>query len=226
MGKIIQYKDAKIEINGRVLFENLYFELNKGEFVFLSGNIGTGKTTFLKTIYAEHPFQANKSYVLGKNIIKIKKKNIPLLRRKIGFIFQDFKFLNDRNIKQNLEFVLRATAWKNSKEIDDRIKEVMAEVNMLDKLNSMPYELSGGEKQRLATARAILNYPDLILADEPTGNLDEQTSDYIVKKLYELSKNGTAVIFVTHEKRLFNIIPQAKIYTIANKTFNSGKKIL
>jgi len=226
MEKIIQYRDANIQIADRTLFENLSFDLHKGEFIFLNGNIGTGKTTFLKTIYAEHPFSASKSYVLGKNIIKIKKKNIPLLRRKIGFIFQDYKFLNDRNIKQNFEFVLKATGWKKDKEIDERINEVIDEVNMSDKLESMPYELSGGEKQRLATARALLNYPELILADEPTGNLDEQSSNYIVKKLYELSKNGTAVIFVTHEKRLFKIIPEAKVVSIADKTFNTGKAIL
>ncbi len=217
MGKIIQYKNATINVEKREILKNFDFELKKGDFIFLTGKVGSGKTTFLRTIYADYPVaKAEKAVVFNKNLLKIRRKSIPLVRRQIGFIFQDFKFLNDRNIKSNFEFVLRATGWTNEDAINKRIDEVLSEVGMTEKKQAMPYELSGGERQRISIARAILNKPALILADEPTGNLDEETGDYILRKLYELSKNDTAVIFVTHETRLLKKV-NGQIYSIENQ---------
>jgi cell division transport system ATP-binding protein len=216
MSKIIKFENVDISIKERILLKNIDFYLEKGEFSFVSGKIGIGKTTFMKSIFAEIPIKSGKAIVLKYNLRKIKNKHIPLLRRQIGFIFQDFKFLNDRDIYNNLRFVLLATGWANDEKISERIDEVLQEVQMQHKKQSMPYELSGGEQQRVALARAMLNYPKLILADEPTGNLDEESSIYVTQKLSELSLNGTAVLFVTHNKNLFDLVPNKNVYKIEN----------
>lgn len=217
MSRIIDFENVKINIQDNVLIENIYFNLEQKEFVFLTGKIGCGKSSFLKTIYAELPLNDGIATVFDYKIKYINKRDIPLLRRKIGFIFQDFTFLTDRNIFDNFVFVLKATDWTDSQAIKDRIKEVLTEVDMYHKRKSKPYELSGGELQRISLARAMLNKPELILADEPTGNLDEESSIYVTKKLYELSKVNTSVIFITHDNSLLKILPQTKIYSIEDK---------
>ncbi len=219
MSILINISEAVIQVQNVKLLKDVNFKLNENEFIFLSGKIGSGKTSFLKTIYAELPVNKGNVLILDYNLKKIKNKEIPFLRRQIGYIFQDFKFLNDRNIYENFKFVLEATNWTDDAKIDARIKEVVEEVEMSNKISAMPYELSGGEIQRLALARAILNNPKIILADEPTGNLDEESVIYVTKKLAEQVEKGCSVIFVTHNKHTFDLVPNAKIVKIENKTF-------
>lgn len=208
--KLIDFENVKISVQDVSLIENVFFTLNKGEFVFVNGKIGSGKTTFLKSIFAELPINYGTAKVYDYNLRKISKKEIPFLRRRIGFIFQDFKFLSDRNIFQNFVFVLKATGWTDSEEIKTQIYKVLDEVGMKHKRKSRPHELSGGEKQRIALARAMLNNPEIILADEPTGNLDSESSVYVTNKLFELSQQNTAVLFVTHDNSLQSLVPGAK----------------
>lgn len=223
MSRIIDFENVKINIQDNILIENVYFNLEQKEFVFLNGKIGCGKSSFLKTIYAELPLFDGVAKVFDYKIKYIDKRDIPMLRRRIGFIFQDFNFLTDRNIFENFVFVLKATDWTDGQAIKDRIKDVLTEVEMYHKRKSKPYELSGGELQRISLARAMLNNPELILADEPTGNLDEESSIYVTKKLYELSKANTSVIFVTHDNSLLKLLPNAKIYSIENKNMIQKK---
>jgi cell division transport system ATP-binding protein len=187
--------------------EDVNLELNKGEFVYLIGKVGSGKTSFLKTLYGELEVKAGEAEVMGYNMKTIKQKHIPELRRRIGIVFQDFQLLTDRTIYANLEFVLRATGWKNKHEIDYRIEEVLELVGMTGKGNKMPNELSGGEQQRIVIARALLNKPTLVLADEPTGNLDPDTGNQIVSLLHEIAENGTTVIMATHNLNLIEQFP-------------------
>ena len=200
---------ANIEIRreeNRVLHE-ASFTLRSGEFVYVIGKVGSGKSSLLKSLYCEIPIQAGEAQLLEYDLRKIKRKHIPFLRRKLGIVFQDFQLLTDRSVSKNLEFVLKATGWKKQAEIRARIEEVLHQVGMPDKGYKMPHELSGGEQQRIAIARALLNHPRLILADEPTGNLDPETSGQIVQLLHDICQQGTAVIMTTHNYTLVHNYP-------------------
>ena len=200
---------ANIEIRreeNRVLHE-ASFTLHSGEFVYVIGKVGSGKSSLLKSLYCEIPIQAGEAQLLEYDLRKIKRKHIPFLRRKLGIVFQDFQLLTDRSVSKNLEFVLKATGWKKQAEIRARIEEVLRQVGMPDKGYKMPHELSGGEQQRIAIARALLNHPRLILADEPTGNLAPETSGQIVQLLHDICQQGTAVIMTTHNYTLVHNYP-------------------
>ena len=212
---IIRYQDVCVSQQGLEILEGVNFELNQGEFVYLIGKVGSGKTSFLKTIYGELEIQSGEAEVMGCNMRTIKQKHIPDLRRRLGIVFQDFQLLTDRTIHANLEFVLRATGWKNKVEIHTRIEEVLEQVGMSGKGYKMPNELSGGEQQRIVIARAILNKPELILADEPTGNLDVETGHSIVKLLKEICAQGSAILMITHILNLLTEYP-GKVYRFAN----------
>lgn len=222
MKKIIDFNNVDITYSNNIILKNITFSINQGDFAFLTGKIGSGKTSFLKTIYAEKEIKKGDAKVFEYQINNIKRKQIPFLRRKIGFIFQDFKFLNNKNVYNNLKFILHATGWTNEKLINERIENVISEVGLSNKLNANIFELSGGELQRIALARALLNSPKLFLADEPTGNLDHESAVYVTKKLAEQTKKNCAVIFVTHNNNLLNIIPEAHKFSIKNKNINSN----
>lgn len=199
---LINYKNVEINQQDLCVLNNINMQLDKGEFVYLIGKVGSGKTSLLKTIYGELDIVSGDAEVLGYNMRTIKRKHIPELRRKLGIVFQDFQLLTDRTVYDNLEFVLRATGWKNKKEIEMRIGEVLEQVGMSNKGYKRPNELSGGEQQRIVIARAILNSPEIILADEPTGNLDVETGRQIVKLLKNICENGSSVMMTTHNLQL------------------------
>ena len=215
---LIRYKDVHIQQQDNDILEDVNLELNKGEFVYLIGKVGSGKTSLLKTLYGELEVKSGEAEVMGYNMKTIKRKHIPALRRRIGIVFQDFQLLTDRTVYANLEFVLRATGWKNKREINYRIEEVLEQVGMEGKGKKMPNELSGGEQQRIVIARAILNKPELILADEPTGNLDVETGRKIVELLKGICENGSAIMMTTHNLNLLNEYP-GKVYRFADKHF-------
>lgn len=198
MGKIVSYKNVELHRKELVVLKHVDFSLSEGEFVYLIGRVGSGKSSLLKSMYCDIPVISGSAEVLGYNLVDIKRKDIPYLRRQMGIVFQDFQLLTDRTVYENLEFVLLATGWNNKEAIDIRIQEVLNEVGMLTKSYKMPYELSGGEQQRIVIARALLNRPRLILADEPTGNLDPETGEQIVRRLHGISRKGTAVVMATH----------------------------
>ena len=204
---LIRYQNVSVCQQGLEILEGVNFELNKGEFVYLIGKVGSGKTSFLKTIYGELEIQSGEAEVMGHNMRTIKQKHIPELRRRLGIVFQDFQLLTDRTVHANLEFVLRATGWKNKVDIHMRIEEVLEQVGMSGKGYKMPNELSGGEQQRIVIARAILNKPELILADEPTGNLDVETGHNIVKLLREICTQGSAILMITHNLNMLTEYP-------------------
>jgi cell division transport system ATP-binding protein len=195
---IIQLTDCAIWQQDNLVLSNVNLSVGKGEFIYLVGRVGSGKSSLIKTINAQLPLKEGIGLVAGYDLAKIKKREVPYLRRKLGIVFQDFQLLIDRNVNDNLEFVLRATGWKNSVEIDIRITEVLEKVGLGLKGYKMPHQLSGGEQQRVVIGRALLNDPDIILADEPTGNLDPETSDGIIKLLTDISRTGRAVIVATH----------------------------
>ncbi len=195
---ILTYSDVELSRDIDHILSNINVEIRSGEFVYLIGKVGAGKSTFLKSIYCEQPVAGGQAQVFDYQLKGIKSKNIPYLRRKIGIVFQDFQLLIDRSVTQNLEFVLKATGWKNKALMAQRIEEVLADVGMQNKGYKLPHELSGGEQQRIVIARALLNSPEIILADEPTGNLDPETGNQIVQLLYNISKQGTAVLMSTH----------------------------
>ena len=198
---LIQYKNVEIHQQELCVLSDVNLELHKGEFVYLIGKVGSGKTSLLKTLYGELDVIDGEAEVLGYNMRSIKRKHIPQLRRKLGIVFQDFQLLTDRTVYNNLEFVLRATGWKNKQEIQDRIEEVLQLVGMSNKGYKLPNELSGGEQQRIVIARAVLNSPAIILADEPTGNLDSVNGVEVMELLSELNRQGTTIIIVTHSQR-------------------------
>lgn len=202
---IIDYRGVNINRKELVVLKNVNLSVTNGEFIYLIGKVGSGKSSLLKSMYCEVPIEDGEATVLGYNLDKIRKRDIPMLRRKIGIVFQDFQLLTDRSIYDNLEFVLRATGWTSKSEIDNRIAEVLTQVSMENKSYKMPHELSGGEQQRVVIARALLNDPQLILADEPTGNLDTETGHQIVLLLRDIAKNGTTIIMATHN---LNIVEQ------------------
>ena len=212
---IIRYQNVSVCQQSLEILENINFELNKGEFVYLIGKVGSGKTSFLKTIYGELEIQSGEAEVMGCNMRTIKQKHIPNLRRRLGIVFQDFQLLTDRTVHANLEFVLHATGWKNKVDIHMRIDEVLEQVGMQGKGYKMPNELSGGEQQRIVIARAILNKPELILADEPTGNLDVETGKVIVELLRNICAQGSAILMITHNLNLLTEYP-GKVYRFAD----------
>ena len=220
---LIRYQNVSICQQGLEILENVNFELNKGEFVYLIGKVGSGKTSFLKTIYGELEIQSGEAEVMGHNMRTIKQKHIPELRRRLGIVFQDFQLLTDRTVHANLEFVLRATGWKNKVDIHMRIEEVLEQVGMSGKGYKMPNELSGGEQQRIVIARAILNKPELILADEPTGNLDVETGHNIVKLLREICAQGSAILMITHNLNMLKDYP-GKVFKFENHHIEEMKQ--
>ncbi|NLI35456.1 MAG: ATP-binding cassette domain-containing protein [Bacteroidales bacterium] len=195
---LVKYLDVEIQQEGIPILEHVNLEFHKGEFIFLIGKVGTGKTSLMKTMYGELDITSGEARVLDNDMTTIKRKNIPQLRRRVGIIFQDFQLLIDRTVYENLAFVLKATGWDDKVKIGERIDEVLNKVGMQDKAQKMPSELSGGEQQRIVIARAVLNNPDIILADEPTGNLDTETGVDIVNLLQEFSEKGALVIMSTH----------------------------
>lgn len=204
MSEIIQFNKVAIFQDERTVVGDLTININKGEFVYLLGKTGSGKSSFLKTIYGDLSVNVGEAKVFDYDLKNLKQKDIPFLRRKLGIVFQDFQLLGDRSVFENLRFVMKATGWKEEPKIKERIYAVAKQVNLEGKENKMPHELSGGEQQRVSIARALVNNPELILADEPTGNLDPDSSEEILMILKELSQNGCAVIFATHDMLVYN----------------------
>jgi cell division transport system ATP-binding protein len=204
---IIEIKNASIFQRENLVLSNVNLTLNKGEFVYLIGRTGSGKSSLMKTLYGELPARDGIVRVAGYDLTKLRHRDIPYLRRKIGIVFQDFQLLFDRNVEKNLEFVLKATGWREPSEISKRIQEVLLMVGLADKRKVMPHRLSGGEQQSVAIARALLNAPDVILADEPTGNLDPDTTLEVMKLLRRISDNGQAVLMATHNYTLMQKYP-------------------
>ncbi|MBR4048114.1 MAG: ATP-binding cassette domain-containing protein [Bacteroides sp.] len=204
---LIKYTDVTICQQELSVLEHVDLDLKKGELVYLIGKVGSGKTSLLKTFYGELEIASGNAMVLDYDMCRIKRKHIPHLRRKLGIVFQDFQLLTDRSVFENLEFVLRATGWNHKGEIKDRIEEVLKQVGMNNKGYKLPNELSGGEQQRIVIARAILNSPDIILADEPTGNLDVETGKAIAELLHNLAEEGTLVVMTTHNLQLLEQYP-------------------
>lgn len=212
---LIRYTDVEIHQQELCVLNNVNLELHKGEFVYLVGKVGSGKTSLLKTFYGELDIASGEAEVLGYDMLHIKRKHIPQLRRKLGIVFQDFQLLTDRTVYDNLEFVLRATGWKSKGEIKDKIEEVLNLVGMSNKGYKLPNELSGGEQQRIVIARAVLNSPEIILADEPTGNLDSETGHAIAELLHGISEAGALVVMTTHNLQLLREFP-GKVYRCAD----------
>ncbi len=204
---LLQLEHVGICRNENVVLQDASFALDSGEFVYVIGKVGSGKSSLLKALYCEIPLQSGEGRLLGYDLTRMKRKDIPYLRRKLGIVFQDFQLLTDRSVIKNLEFVLKATGWRNKADIERRIDEVLSQVGMQNKGYKMPHELSGGEQQRVVIARTLLNTPDIILADEPTGNLDPETSGQIVQLLHDICKKGTAVIMTTHNYTLVHNYP-------------------
>ena len=205
--RLIDYRNVTINQQEVCILDGIDFHLDAGEFVYLIGKVGSGKTSLLKTFYAELEVQEGEATVLGYNMRTIKRKHIPALRRKLGIVFQDFQLLIDRTVTENLDFVLRATGWRDKQARVNRITEVLELVGMSTKGYKLPHQLSGGEQQRIVIARAILNNPQIILADEPTGNLDTETGKHIVELLRDISSRGTAVVMTTHNQQLLRDYP-------------------
>ena len=210
---IIELKNADIFQRDHLVLSDISLEIKQGEFVYLIGKVGSGKSSLIKTLNAELPFEKGEGSVAGFNLAELKTREIPSLRRKLGVVFQDFRLLSDRNVYDNLVFVLKATDWKDEKEILDRVNAVLDMVAMTHKSQSMPHQLSGGEQQRVVIARALLNEPDIILADEPTGNLDPQTSIELMQIFKDLNEKGKTVVVATHDYPLIRRFP-ARIITV------------
>ncbi len=207
---LIDYQNVSIYQADKCVLQNINFHIDEGEFAYLIGKVGSGKSSLLKTLYCELDLvegETEKAEILGRDLKTIRRKEIPALRKELGIIFQDFQLLHDRTVRKNFEFVLKATGWKNKKDREKRIEEVLNEVGMIDKIDKMPHELSGGEQQRVAIARAILNNPKIIIADEPTGNLDPETASNIVRLLKDITKQGTAVVMTTHNIPMLDKFP-------------------
>ena len=209
---LIDYQKVNIVQDNNVVLKDVNLQVDEGDFVYIIGKVGSGKSSLLKPIYCELDHSSpEKAEVLGRDVDHIRRKDVPALRREMGIIFQDFQLLHDRSVRKNLDFVLRATGWRKRKERDERISRVLEAVDMADKIDKMPYELSGGEQQHIAIARAILNTPRIIIADEPTGNLDMETARHIVSLLKRISEDGTAVVITTHNIQLLDEFP-GKVY--------------
>ncbi|MEO1516174.1 MAG: ATP-binding cassette domain-containing protein [Bacteroidota bacterium] len=205
---IVTLKNVSVLQGDKTVLQEVNLDIEKGEFAYLIGKTGSGKSSLLKTLYAALPLQDGIGHVAGFNLRKLNRKTIPLLRRKLGIVFQDFNLLSDRNVEENLLFVLKATGWKTPANRQKRMQQVLEDVGLVDCLHKMPHTLSGGEQQRLVIARALLNQPEILLADEPTGNLDPDTSDEILQLLRNVSKErNTAVLFATHDYRIIEQFP-------------------
>tara|TARA_B100000459_G_scaffold51065_1_gene27065 strand:+ start:820 stop:1500 length:681 start_codon:yes stop_codon:yes gene_type:complete len=222
--EIIVFNEVSLKISETNIIENLNFSISSGDFTYLIGKTGSGKSSILRSIYCDIPIQSGSCVIDGIEINKIKKNQIPFLRRKIGIIFQDFKLLSDRSVHKNLEFVLKATEWKDKLKIDERINEVLNQVGMIDIKDRFPHQLSGGEQQRVSIARAILNKPDLILADEPTGNLDPATSKEIMNLLIDINNQGSTVLMATHDYDMISNFPKKTLRLEDGKLFELSKK--
>lgn len=220
---IVSIKNANIYQGSSLVLQNVSFEVNKGEFVYLVGKTGTGKSSLLKTLYGELTLTEGTGTVVGFDLIGMDWKKVPFLRRNLGVIFQDFHLLTDRNVHENLKFVLKATGWKDEVLIEEKINDVLDKVGLKSKGFKMPFEMSGGEQQRVDIARALLNSPKLILADEPTGNLDPETSDEIMQLLIQIARDyGTAVIMATHDFIVINRYPSRMLKTELGKVIDSA----
>ncbi|MFM1875538.1 MAG: hypothetical protein RL266_1275 [Bacteroidota bacterium] len=205
---IIQLSDVTVYIRGNVVLNKVSFAIDKGEFIYLIGRTGAGKSSLLRTLYADLPLRDGEGYVAGHTLAGITPKEIPFLRRKLGIVFQDFQLLTDRSVEKNLKFVMEATGWTDRQKMDERVDEVLKLVGItLESKFKMPNQLSGGEQQRVAVARALINHPELILADEPTGNLDPETSDGILQLMIDITKTGTSVLLATHNYSFFTKHP-------------------
>lgn len=204
---LIQLKDTNICQKDKTVLENIEFHVDENEFVYIIGKVGSGKSSLLKTLYGEIPLASGSGEILGFDLRKLKRKHIPDLRKQLGIIFQDFQLLADHTVRENLDFVLRATGWKRKAERSQRIDEVLNLVELPEKIDKYPHELSGGEQQRISIARALLNTPRIILADEPTGNLDQETGKKIVSILKQICEQGTSVIMITHNLNLLQQFP-------------------
>ena len=222
---VIDYAHVNIYQGDSLILSDVNFQLAQGEFVYLIGKTGAGKSSFIKTLYGELQVKEGEASVCGYDLKELKKKQIPHLRRKLGIVFQDFQLLNDLTVHANLDFVLRATGWEHREKREERIAEVLNEVGLSHLSAKMPFQISGGEQQRLVIARALLNNPPLLIADEPTGNLDPETSDEIVRLLIKINReHNTAVLMATHNYQLIDKYP-AKIFSCANSSINQEKGI-
>lgn len=222
---VLSLKNVTLAQGGKTILSNINLEVNHGEFLYIIGKTGSGKSTFMKALYADLPLTEGEGRIVDFDLATLKEDDIPFLRRKIGFVFQDFKLLPDRSVKENLLFVLKATGWTEKEEIQHKIDEVLDKVGMKAYIDKMPHQLSGGEQQRIAIARALLNNPEFILADEPTGNLDPQTSIEVLDVLKKINENGKTVIMATHDYAMLMRFPSktlkcedAKIFEVVQKT--------
>lgn len=222
---VLSLKNVSIYQSNRVILSNINLEVNHGEFIYIIGKTGTGKSSFIKTLYADLPLSTGEGTIVGYDLVHMQEKDIPFLRRKIGIVFQDFQLLPDRNVTANMLFVLKATGWTDAAEMQNKIDEVLDKVGMKGFANKMPHQLSGGEQQRIAIARALLNDPEFILADEPTGNLDPQTSVEVLDVLKKINANGKTVIMATHDYALLMKFPSktlkcedGSIFEVVQKT--------
>ncbi|MBQ6777181.1 MAG: ATP-binding cassette domain-containing protein [Paludibacteraceae bacterium] len=209
--ELINYKNVEIRQSEQTVLRNVNLSVQDGEMIYLLGKVGSGKSSLLRTFYAELPIYSGQASFLGYDLTAIRRRQIPYLRRRVGVVFQDFQLLTDRTVGENLMFVLRATGWKDKKVMRTHITDVLAQVGMSDKAYKMPYQLSGGEQQRIVIARALLNTPDIILADEPTGNLDAETGQEIMELLYGIRKAGMTVIMSTHNRLWTELYPGRKL---------------
>lgn len=221
---IIELKNVPIFQKENLVLSNVELNIKKGEFIFLIGKTGSGKSSLLKAIYADLPVKEGEAKVAGYNLLKLKNKEIPYLRRKIGIVFQDFQLLTDRSVSENLYFVMKATGWKDKRKMQTRMQDVLTKVGLGTKGFKMPHQLSGGEQQRVSIARALINNPEIILADEPTGNLDPATSNGIMELLIEISKSGRAVFMATHNYNLIQKYPSRIVKCEDGGIFCSGNE--
>lgn len=221
---ILELKDVAIFQKESLVLNDVSLDVKKGEFVYLIGKTGSGKSSFMKTLYGDLPLQQGEGSIVDFNLKTLKEKDIPFLRRKLGIVFQDFKLLPDRNINNNLEFVLKATGWRDQSKMKAQIQDVLDKVDMKTKGFKFPHEISGGEQQRIAIARALLNDPELILADEPTGNLDPQTSVEVMKVLQDINKSGRTILMATHDYALILKYPSKTLKCDGNKVFEVVQK--
>ena len=226
MESIVDYKNVELSRKELIVLKDVSLKISRGEFVYLIGKVGSGKSTHIESMYCERPIENGDATVFGYNLHSIRRKDVPMLRRKIGIVFQDFQLLTDRSVYDNLLFVLRATGWRDKREIDERIETVLKKVGMSNKSYKMPHELSGGEQQRIVIARALLNDPLLILADEPTGNLDPETGHQIISLLSSISKSGTAILMATHNISLVEEFPGRILKCEAKKIIDMGTDYL
>ncbi len=210
-GNIVELQGVTVMQDDNIVLRDVNLEIKAGEFVYVIGKVGSGKSSLLKTLYAEVPFEGRGGFVAGYDLSKLRTGDVPYLRRRMGIVFQDFQLLTDRSVYDNLEFVLRATGWKKKVDIDKRIREVLAQVDMINKGYKKPHQLSGGEQQRVVIARALLNNPDLILADEPTGNMDPETTDNLMVLLRQINSSGRSVIMATHNHNVITKFPARTI---------------